>query len=446
MPLIWVDAHPPGSVYKGSDREELHLAASTDALWLPATEEEKEEVQEQLQRLLASPSFRNSQRYPALLRYVVEQTLAGGADHLKERTLGIAVFHRTPDYDTNADPVVRVSAGEVRKRLAQYYQEHPGEMRIDLPSGSYVPQFRLMPQRELPPTAPPSVVEQKPAAPAPVPTSRAGWRLGLWLALGAIAVLLTATICLLFFHKEETHSLTRRFWSPVTQAGGVPLFVLGDHLVPLSDLGHVAQAFASPMADQTDKPLQTMPPLAMMPIGDALAFARVTSMLGGEGVRFDAQSEARTSLDDLRSRSTVLFGAFNNQWSLHAARGLRFRFDREFRPDGSQIVSIVDTGSAAGQHWSIVWSQPLETKTHDYAIVARFFDPENEKQVVLIAGLGENATVAAGEFVTKNRYLQQLDSYAGRGGWARRNLEAVIETPVVNGLSGPPHVDAAYFW
>jgi len=52
----------------------------------------------------------------------VEQTLAGNEDNLKERTLGVEVFHRTPDYDTNLDPVVRLCAGEVRKRIAQYYQ------------------------------------------------------------------------------------------------------------------------------------------------------------------------------------------------------------------------------------------------------------------------------------------------------------------------------------
>ena len=436
-----------------------------DALWLPATQQEKEEVQEQLQRLLASPVFRNSQRYPALLRYVVEQTIAGEADLLKERTLGIAVFHRTPDYDTNGDPVVRVSAGEVRKRLAQYYQEHPGEMRIDLPAGSYVPQFRPVAQLEpLPRALTDADAATLPAYPA-VPASQADTktspetsaesaekvlrprnRLGLWLLLVAVLLLLAAAASLLLVQGSSARSLTRRFWSPLTQAGAVPLFVLGDHLVPLADLGHVAQAFAAPMAEAAANPRQPMPPLAMLPVGDALAFARVTAMLGAQGVPFNAESETRTSLDNLRARPAVLFGAFNNQWSLHATRGLRFRFDREFRPDGSQVVSIVDSASPTARRWAIVWSQPLESKMHDYALVARFFDPENEKEVVVIAGLGENGTVAASEFVTNSRYLKQLDSYAPRGGWAHRNLEAVIETPVVNGLSGPPHLEAACFW
>src|SRR5438477_9899955 len=110
----------------------------------PTGEGDPVEIRNQLDRILAHPRFRNSKRYPALLRYVVETALEGRADSLKERTIGIEVFGREPDYDTNLDHTVRTSAGEVRKRLAQYYVEsdRDQEIRIDLPAGSYVPQFR----------------------------------------------------------------------------------------------------------------------------------------------------------------------------------------------------------------------------------------------------------------------------------------------------------------
>jgi hypothetical protein len=104
---------------------------------------DRQTVQLELERILASPHFRSSRRYPALLQYVVEKTLANDLDVLKERTLGVEVFHRVPDYDTNADPVVRFSAGEVRRRIAQYYRENPldSAVEIALPVGSYVPLF-----------------------------------------------------------------------------------------------------------------------------------------------------------------------------------------------------------------------------------------------------------------------------------------------------------------
>src|ERR1700733_10884321 len=118
----------------------------------PANEDDRLEIRNQLERVLAHPQFQNSRRYPALLRYVVERTLDGNGSSLKERTIGIEVFGREPNYDTNQDHTVRTSAGEVRKRLAQYYVEsdRDGEIRIDLPPGSYLPQFRHRRQENIP--------------------------------------------------------------------------------------------------------------------------------------------------------------------------------------------------------------------------------------------------------------------------------------------------------
>src|ERR1700684_2103723 len=101
-------------------------------------------VREQLKRLLAHPLFTNSKRYPVLLAYAVEQTLLGNAGELKERSIGVEAFGREPSYDVNLDPVVRITAAEVRKRLIQYYYspEHAGELIVEMPLGSYVPTFR----------------------------------------------------------------------------------------------------------------------------------------------------------------------------------------------------------------------------------------------------------------------------------------------------------------
>src|SRR6476619_5593120 len=100
-------------------------------------------VHAQLARLLQSSQFRNSKRSQALLRFVVQAALAGDQNSLKERCIGAAVFGREAAYDTAQDPIVRNAAIEVRKRLAQHYlePEHAAELRIELPSGSYMPSF-----------------------------------------------------------------------------------------------------------------------------------------------------------------------------------------------------------------------------------------------------------------------------------------------------------------
>ena len=87
-------------------------------------------VRAQLERILLSGPFRNSKRYPAFLRYVVEQELNGASSELKERTIAIDVFGKDPYYDPAADPVVRISAGEVRKRLGPVLPRRRGSCPI----------------------------------------------------------------------------------------------------------------------------------------------------------------------------------------------------------------------------------------------------------------------------------------------------------------------------
>jgi len=106
-------------------------------------EDQRAAVLHQLETILNSHVFRSSERCKQFLSYVVKHTLEGHDEHLKERTIGVELFHRPPMYATGEDPVVRVKATEVRRRLAQYYLEesHAPEVRIEIPVGSYIPEF-----------------------------------------------------------------------------------------------------------------------------------------------------------------------------------------------------------------------------------------------------------------------------------------------------------------
>lgn len=92
-------------------------------------------VDEALKDILNSASFRSSKQCQALLRYIVDNTLAHNEGLLRERVIGVEVFGRAPDYDTGNDPIVRARAAEVRKRLAQHYLhlDSPVLLRIDIP-------------------------------------------------------------------------------------------------------------------------------------------------------------------------------------------------------------------------------------------------------------------------------------------------------------------------
>ena len=102
--------------------------------------------------MLASPGFAGSERLSRFLRYVVEETLEGRSDGLKETTVGIDVFGRKPGYDPRLDGVVRTEAIKLRAKLKEYYEDAGrGDLvRIDLPKGGYVPAFSEMERGPVP--------------------------------------------------------------------------------------------------------------------------------------------------------------------------------------------------------------------------------------------------------------------------------------------------------
>ena len=100
-----------------------------------------------LEEIVESAVFCETHRSREFLSHVVGLALRGEFERLKERMIGIEIFHREADYDTSADAIVRVTANDVRKRLNQYYAENPpGRYQIHLRSGTYIPEFSLTEQ------------------------------------------------------------------------------------------------------------------------------------------------------------------------------------------------------------------------------------------------------------------------------------------------------------
>jgi hypothetical protein len=104
--------------------------------------EDSQAIQNHVASVIQSDAFRSSHRSQRFLEHVVSKVLEGRLDDLKERSIGVALFGRSASYDTGQDAIVRVTASDVRKRLLQYYSQVETDIRILLPSGSYMPEFR----------------------------------------------------------------------------------------------------------------------------------------------------------------------------------------------------------------------------------------------------------------------------------------------------------------
>lgn len=120
------------------------------------------DVRAQLERMLASETFRGAERSKTLLSFIVDEALQGRTDRLKDYTLGAEALGRGDQFDPRVDPIARVEASRLRSRLDLYYATEGASdaVRISLPKGGYVPQFEARPiaatssRAEAPPARP----------------------------------------------------------------------------------------------------------------------------------------------------------------------------------------------------------------------------------------------------------------------------------------------------
>ena len=410
-------------------------------------------IREQLQRLLTHPLFANSRRYPALLAYTVEETLKGNATELKERSIGMEVFGRAPTYDANADPVVRITAGEVRKRLSLYYYDssHTGELVIELPLGSYVPVFRQPepigePASDVPEIAatalePSGTPLIRPLA-AAAPARRSRFR---WLVAGVLVVAGCAAGVFVGMNMHQAPPLDPptnidRFWGPYTASSNPTTFCLGEPAKNI-DMDSI-NSFEAPVTSPTE-PQKLYVRLHLsgnLALADVITLTRTAAALEARHKAFRVVPASEASFAQLREGPIVLIGAFDNIWTLRVTQKLRFGFESK---DG--VALIVDRKSQKTTTWATAWDLPYQKLSRDYAIVARIHDSTTGQPVIIAAGISEEGTEAAGEILYNPVYLDSLIAKAPAN-WEKMNMEAVIETQVIEGHSGPPNILAVETW
>jgi hypothetical protein len=411
--------------------------------WTPSSELEKTAVQQQLEKLLATPLFNSSKRYPSFLKYVVTHSLAGQTDQLKERILGVEIFGRLADYDTNTDPIVRVTAAEIRKRIEQYYQDpkHSQEIRLYLPAGSYAPQYSW-PGRpsglsaspvESPShtdeTRTPHSTDASASAAHPVRTAFKGRKFAVALLMLVLAGASTA-----IWYTSRPPAL-KQFWEPFVKSSEPVLFCIADQ----------NQYSTIRLRDATDpqREITLTDSMITIIIDDVSPLVNVAGLLRTYGKTYRVLGEASTSLTDLRRGPSVFIGAFDNGWTLRLTSPLRFHFAND--RDMAQLW-IEDRANPNSRGWMLDRTVQQQTGTYkDYAIVARLVDPNTDQFVVVAAGIARGGTVAAGEFLVDAHRMEDLLKQVPPN-WKQKNLEIVLETQVIQGRSGPPRIAAVHVW
>jgi hypothetical protein len=410
--------------------------------WTPSSEFEKGAVQQQLEHLLASSLFHSSKRYAQFLRFVVGRVLDGQANELKERILGIEVFDRPATYDTNTDPIVRVTAAEIRKRLDQYYQDpkHSQEIRLFLRAGSYVPQFSWPGHPDGFPETSIAVANGVPdvvrvaaeSVPAPEPRLTRMSVFSKTVAFGLAVLVVCAASIMLW--RETRASILQQFWEPYVKSSEPTLFCIADQV----------QYANIRLRDAADPQREITLPDSMVTviIDDVNPLVNIAGMLRTYGKNYRVLGESTADLTELRRSPSVFIGAFDNRWTLRLTAPLRFHFVND--PSMAKLW-IEDRDHPEKRDWLLDRLQQQTEDYKDYAIVARFLAPDTDQYVVIAAGIGRGGTVAAGEFLVNEHRMDELLKQVPRD-WQKKNIEVVLETQVFQGRSGPPRVRAVHVW
>jgi hypothetical protein len=388
-------------------------------------------VESELLAALSSEFFCKSKKCQVFLEHLVKTALLGHTDRLKERSLGVELFGRTPTYNTGEDAIVRVAANGVRRRLTQHNLQFRPEqvVRIELQAGSYVPEFHWIAD----------------ALPPPPPPRKWGR-----IALGAAGILVLLVAVGLAYRSRKDPVQT--FWQPVLDSSQPAIVCIGHPVVYIlsarvheqykanhdvsTDRGPYALSFKPDEVLGSD----IIPVLdQFVGVGDAQAAFRIQSGLLRMNKPFQMRTGNEVSSTDLRNGPLVLVGAFSNRWTMQMARDLRFAF--AVVNGKKTIVDHIEPSRS----WSHPVMPPDGKVSWDYALISRVFQSESGQVLIMAGGITQYGTQAAGDFLSDPRLLRQALTGAPRN-WERLNMQAVLGAKVVGATPGPPEVLATHFW
>jgi hypothetical protein len=410
-----------------------------------------QQILEQLERLLASSRFTSSPRCQTLLRYVVESTLRGNSDSLKERNIGVSLFKREFTYDTNSDPVVRVAASEIRKKLALYYHDNndQDQVRIDLPPGTYAPVFSL-PKVLLPNYSPlhsssealleSGACQSEPAQAEPAKTTLRWHRIKRLAVYSAICLAALAASSYAIWHFVMRDSAFDKFWAPVLNSPDPVLICIGQ--LNVTGLQFSPVAARNPIGITRARGVSGVYPIDFPVFGydDVATLARVAGTLESSKKSFAILGEADTKYENMQKGPVILLGAFNNDWTIYMAKSLRYFFAEN--DDGYEWITDQMNPSAK---IGLQKSDNLKFGPEEYSLLARILNPETKQPTLLVGGITPVGTFALGRLVTNPQTFNELMKSAPNG-WQNKNIELLISMKVIENQPGPPRIVASTIW
>jgi hypothetical protein len=406
-----------------------------------------QQVREALADVLLSIPFRASKQSQHLLQYLVVQTLEGHDEMLKERIVGAHVFGRSADYDTGGDPIVRVRAADLRKRLAQYYAGEGARngIRIDMPPGSYRPVFTSDSQRQaaqaetdrklsqeshaLPvessdPSAGIDITsEPLETVPEVLPNSEGiRWMRAALIGAGLIILVLAAACIAMWNQIQSTNRLlypwkyepsVAAFWSGFLKTDQDTDIVISDASfslvqslsktqIALTD--YQSRSYINKFNEQTPEMASNLNLISDWNLASPSEFKLVLRLMTLDPLKDTIHVyDARDFMPDLiNQHNVILIGSrISNPWDGLFEPRMNFIFGY------GSMSEIVNRAPAAGEQKTYSWVGS-GSGSYGYSIVAYLPNPDHNGNVLLMEGGGPENTQAAGDFLLSEYQLENF--------------------------------------
>jgi hypothetical protein len=376
------------------------------------------EKREELRRILDSKHFANSPKKSRFLEFVSEQTLIGNGDKLNEYMIGVEVYERGEEFDPQRDPIVRVQAYEIRRLLKKYYDEDgkSNPIRMDLPSGHYVPVFIRRTDEE-------EGVDPVPAAATTAVPARIPWIIAFSFAL--LSLVLGALLVSQWLHpaKYAPKSITtlpeslQWFWQPFLPPSDPPLITIPNH--PLLRAAHGGDS-PQTLARGHEIPKESLPEFrdtihfhelkrfVFVPsltdftsVGETLGVVSLCEMFNGVGQKCVVQQSRLVNLDEIKEENAILLGG-NQAWS-----GRVFLNPEGFRFQNG-VISNNHPQSGEQAFYKPEFDSVTNHLTRDYALVLMLPNSTKDRRILLIYGIYTQGSQAAIEYLQNPERMTDL--------------------------------------
>lgn len=458
----------------GAGPEFGHAAAKWEIADVARTPDGKTLLKRYLNEITEGPAFKGSPRSAQFLEYVIWQSAVGKIADLKERTIGIELFGRTPTYDTGEDAIVRVTASEVRKRLVQHYSGvgNASEFRISLPSGGYVPELVRAPKIETDGLAKQLSMDESPvetpmqrfaSSERPNNKTSADWKHWLLPISGIIA--LTVGIALTIVNRPGlTASSGKRFgsygaapWATLFDGTRRVLVVASDpNIEEIQRMSHSSLSL-SDYANQSYLPpgASTLSPAEIGFMKDILRgnkissfdgsiIANLASLMTPGHNRILVKTARDLRAKDIQTDENLVFlgSPRSNPWTSMFDPVLDFQFAFDTRTQ-REFIRNVHPGKGESNEY-VPTAGGFDTGD-SFALIGVFHNPGYGGRVLIIAGASGEGTEAAGDLVADPaRWAATLQSCRIAKDASRQSLQVLLHLETMAGSSSTVNAVACH--